>query len=731
MMFRQGLKSKILFLTIGLALIGFGVLIFLIVKEEEKGLLRERRNASELMAQPILHTIYKDMLDERADMPRFLIEGLKTIKGVERVQIIRANGVEEAFQDYKTLKAVKAEFGEIKPEWLEDHHNRPANMAVGVRNQAFKAALQSFNSGVREPVYYIESAGGKSLFTYLVPIAARPKCSACHANNEAARGVLMISTSLDGMYGELRATRNRWIIYGAAAIASMTALMGLLVSVVITRPIDRTVALLRAIAEGKGAGGRLEAASGDEVGELGRAFNRFADRMGGVSGEILGISVEAGRASKEVEAASRELVETAGKQIGAASETSASINEMDVSIKTVAQEASALAGSAVHVQSSIETVAGAADEVRANVERLLLSASSTASSINQIDVSISQVAAHVDALFAKTEEEVVGSIIEVSAKAMDVEGYARRQAEAAERVRADAEDPGLSSVIKTREGIERVNQEVAAAAFVIHRLGERSREITKALAVIRGIAGTAQVLALNAAMLAQQSDDHGKGFAVVARQMKDLASRAAASTEEIAGLINLVQHEAGAAVESMQRSALKAEDGLALSRGAEDALMKILESARGSFELAKLIEKAAIEQTRGAGRISNAAHTISRMTADIKKAAGEQTGAASFIQKDTVRMKEFMEKVNRSALEQSRESAQAGAEIADVVEKIKRVAAATRDQGSLSMRIVAAAETVRDAAEDNARNAARLEATVDEMNRLAGRLKDAVGGFKA
>ena len=49
-------------LTIGLTLVGFGVLIFLVIKEEEKSLLRERLKASELMAQPILHTIYKDML---------------------------------------------------------------------------------------------------------------------------------------------------------------------------------------------------------------------------------------------------------------------------------------------------------------------------------------------------------------------------------------------------------------------------------------------------------------------------------------------------------------------------------------------------------------------------------------------------------------------------------------------------------------------------------------------
>ena len=147
-------------------------------------------------------------------MPRFLIEGLKTIKGVERVQLIRANGEEEAFKDYKTLNAVKVEFGEIKPEWVVDHPNILNNVALGTQNQDFKKARLDFNKGAKEAVSYIEKEGERSLFTYLVPIVAKPKCSSCHSQEEAARGVLMISTSLDEMYELLKSSRNRWIIYG-------------------------------------------------------------------------------------------------------------------------------------------------------------------------------------------------------------------------------------------------------------------------------------------------------------------------------------------------------------------------------------------------------------------------------------------------------------------------------------------------------------------------------------
>ncbi len=730
-MFRQGLKAKILNLTIGLTLVGFGVLVFLVIKEEEKSLLRERMKASELMAQPILHTIYKDMLDERADMPRFLIEGLKTIKGVERVQIIRGNGVEEAFKDYKTLNAVKAEFGEIKPEWTADHPNHLNNVAQGIQNHEFKKALQNFKKGEKEAVYYIEKEGDKSLFTYLVPILARPKCSSCHSHEETARGVLMISTSLDEMYDLIGRSRDKWILYGILTVAATSILLGLLVTAVVTRPVDRAVDMLKAIAEGKGdLTKRLEISSNDEVGMLGKWFNKFVEGMQHMVKEIFGISREVSTASKEIEASSKEIIEAVHKQLQASEDTSTSIKEMDASIKTVAEEADALNGSSIEVSDSARAMSASVDEVKVNIEKLFYSASSTTSSINEMAISINQVASHVDELFKKTEE-VVSSIIEIGSKVRDVETYSRSQAELAEKVREDAEDLGMASVLKTKEGIEKISHEVASTALVVNRLGERSKEIGSILTVINDIADTTHLLALNATILAAQAGEHGKGFAVVARQVKDLATKTTASTKEIAELINQVQNEVAVAVESMQRSSGRVEDGVRLSKDAQGALTKILDSARSSFDMAKMIEKATIEQTNGAGQITNVAQVMSQMVGDIKNATNEQSTAAKEILKDTVQMKEFMEKVKLSTIEQSRESKHVSEAIFKVVGKIQRVAGATSEQMKFSKRIVSAVETVKKAAEDNAALAARLEKTVKEMNKQADTLRNTVGSFKA
>jgi len=730
-MFRYGLKAKILNLNIGLTLLGLALLVFFVVKEEEKSLLRERMRASELMAQPILHTIYKDMLDERADMPRFLIEGLKTIKEVERVQIIRSNGVEEAFQDHKTLNAVKKEYGEIKPEWLADHVNNLNNIARGAQKPEFKKALAAFNAGRKDAVYYIEKDGGKNLFTYLVPIVARPKCSSCHARAEAARGVLMISTSLDEMYGIIASSRNRWIIYGVGTVGAMTVLLGLLVSGIITRPVDRTVAMLKSIAEGKGdLTKRLDIASGDEIGMLGKWFNKFVEGMQYMVKEIFGISRDISAASEEIEASSQEIIGAVTKQLKAVDDTSLSIKEMDASIKTVAEQAEALNASSKEVSGSANAMSASVDEVRVNIEKVFFSVSSSTASMNEMAVSINHVASHVDELFKKMEE-VVASVAEIEARVKEVETYSRYQAELAEKVREDAEDLGTASVAKTKEGIEKISAEVALTALGIDRLGERSKEIGHILTVINDIADTTHLLALNATILAAQAGEHGKGFAVVARQVKDLAAKTTSSTREIEGLINQVQNEVATTVDSMKRSSEKVEDGVRLSKDAHKALLKILDSAKRSFDMAKMIEKTTIEQTKGTGQVADVIQTISNMVGDIKSAANDQSLAATEILKDTAQVREFMGKAKLSTSEQAREAKHVSEAIYKVAGKIKTVADATSEQMVFSRRIIAAIETVKAAAEDNAAMAASLERTVKEMNKQADALRNTVGNFRA
>lgn len=274
----KSIHFKILGLVIAVVVVGVVVALYVGNAKQEKELIKEKVRASRLMAQPILDTIYTDMLEERAGSVRRLIDHLQNIEGIERVQIIRSNGIEAAFKDFKTLDAVKEEFGEIKPDWIENHEDKAINKADGVDSQGFKEALRAFSlDWESEEKYYIEEDG--RIFTYLHPIEMRPKCNGCH-DTEGGRGILMISSSLDEMYATLGATRLFWIISVIIAIAFFGILLSVLIRRVITGPIEKTVGVIKKVADGKSdIADHVDIVSSDEIGDLAIAFNKMLDTL--------------------------------------------------------------------------------------------------------------------------------------------------------------------------------------------------------------------------------------------------------------------------------------------------------------------------------------------------------------------------------------------------------------------------------------------------------------------
>lgn len=729
-MLKKSLLFKILAVVIGINIIGFSILIMKVISHEEEQGIEQQARTSELMAKPVLHTLYKDMLDARAEMARHLIEGIKTIEGVTRVQIIRKNGTEEAFQDFKTLDAIEQYSGMSSRDWTADHPNKEKNVAKGVFQEDFKEYLRSVNEeNNRESTYYIErDLSGERLLTYLVPIIKQEECSICHTNDNGS-GILMISTSVEELYSSLSSSRLRWLSYGFFTILIASLLLGLVVNR-ITKPINDTARMLHDIADGKGdLTRRLIVKTTDEVGMLGKWFNSFIEGMQEMVRGFINSADKVNRSSEKIHDVAQGIKNSIQAQTFAVDETQKYIQNMDTSIKEVAESSEILLVNAEGASASALEMTATIAEVSDNVNKLSISVGDTASSINEIAASLKQVSEHVDTLHGETEQ-VATAATQIDSTIKEVAKHSKEQAILAERVKEDASTIGLGAVEKTRNGIENIKVKVEDAAKVVDNLGKKSKDIGHIVGVIDEIAETTNLLALNATILAAQAGEHGKGFAVVAEEVKGLADRTSASTREIAELIKLVQQEVKVAIASMNSSLESVDEGLTLSKDADDALSKIIGSARDSFDMAKQVEHANEEQARSISLVTKSIHKTTGMVDEIKKATDEQSKAAGGIALATTRMQDITSHVEQSTVEQAKEVKHISKVITEVAEKMQSVSDSTAQQTTSSAHIVKAIDVIRSKTDENVERVETLKDTVGELQTEAATLNKKTGDFK-
>lgn len=252
--------------------------------------------------------------------------------------------------------------------------------------------------------------------------------------------------------------------------------LGTVISRGISNPMVQTVEMLNALESGH-LGKRLQLVRDDEIGEMARTMDRFADSL-----------------QNEIVAALQKLA------AGDITFTISPRDEQDVvrgALKTLGEDLNEILGQVKKVGEQIDS--GSA-QVSDSSHSLSQGALQSASSLQQITSSLSEMAS---------------------------------------QTKLNADNANLASklAMEVHRAAEDGNAHMVGMVSAMGEINASSQSISKIIKTIDEIAFQTNLLALNAAVEAARAGQHGKGFAVVAEEVRNLATRSAKAAQESADLI--------------------------------------------------------------------------------------------------------------------------------------------------------------------------------------------------
>ncbi|MBG3876955.1 methyl-accepting chemotaxis protein [Desulfovibrio oxamicus] len=366
------------------------------------------------------------------------------------------------------------------------------------------------------------------------------------------------------------------IVAGMLGGPALAVLLGVGITLMLTRPLRRAVDYAKAVSEGR-LDRELDVHGADEVGMLAEALRRMVVSLKGlISG---------------AEEKQRLATEEAHRARLATEEAERVRREAEVATRKGMMLAA----------SRIETVV-------ANVSR------ASEELTRRIDHTSSGTSAQLDSV-ARTAT----AISEMSETIAGVSHSATNASRTAENARAKALE-GATVVGDVVHGIGLAQDQALSLKTDMAVLGEQAEGIGQIMNVISDIADQTNLLALNAAIEAARAGDAGRGFAVVADEVRKLAEKTMAATRQVGEAIGNIQEGTRKNVQNVDNAVGAINDSTLAAQRSGETLREIVGLIEETAAQVNSIAAAVERETAENDQIDHAIKEVDRTSSSMAEA---------------------------------------------------------------------------------------------------------------
>jgi methyl-accepting chemotaxis protein len=178
-----------------------------------------------------------------------------------------------------------------------------------------------------------------------------------------------VASSMDTSTKLIDKSKYTQIIFVIAAFA-LALVIGMLLSGFIIRPLNKTIELLKDIAQGEGdLTIRLDDSAKNEMGQLGKWFNVFVAKLQGIISDISGNSVELDKSSSSLLTISKKMSQGADSMSDRSDSVASAAEEMNSNMSSVAAAVEQSATNINMVSAAAEEMTSTINEIAQNTEK--------------------------------------------------------------------------------------------------------------------------------------------------------------------------------------------------------------------------------------------------------------------------------------------------------------------------------------------------------------------------